>query len=164
MDNNLNTAAQTFHFTILRSRYRLHIFRGGTKVGSQANYPQKLVRVSDIASATPGGQAAHVEDQIEEEKLRKNERKWRRMRKQQGNILFCPPQVETLNTLLVRAYKIAGLRAPTALENWLINPQWMKNNRKFSRLGTQKAHKLFFHILTLGRGKDYTLWRAKESA
>ena len=52
-----------------------------------------LVKGSGVARAFQGGRAAHPEPQIEEEneeELRKDERKSRRMRKNQGNVAFLP--------------------------------------------------------------------------
>ena len=49
--------------------------------------------LSGVARAFPGGQPAHPEPQIEEaneEKLRKDDRKSRRMRKNWGNVAFLP--------------------------------------------------------------------------
>ena len=48
---------------------------------------------SSVARAFPGGRSAHPEPEIEEEngeKLRKDERKSRRMRKNLGNVAFLP--------------------------------------------------------------------------
>ena len=48
---------------------------------------------SGVARAFPGGRPAHSEPQIEEEKeekLRKNQKKSRRMRKNLGNVAFLP--------------------------------------------------------------------------
>ena len=49
---------------------------------------------SSIARVFPGGQAAHLADKIEEEseeKLRKNEGEYRRMRKMKEMFLSSPP-------------------------------------------------------------------------
>ena len=48
---------------------------------------------SGVARAFQGGRAAHPEDQNEEENektLRKNERNYRKMRKNWGNVLILP--------------------------------------------------------------------------
>ena len=48
---------------------------------------------SGVARAFPGGRTAHREDQIEEENeeiLRKNEKTYRRMRKDWGNVIILP--------------------------------------------------------------------------
>ena len=63
-------------------------------------------RASGIVRAFLGELTTHLEDQIEEEneeKLRKNERKYRRMRKIKEIFLSCPPGVESLATPLTRA-------------------------------------------------------------
>ena len=59
--------------------------------------------ISGAAMAFLSGRAAHPEDQIEEEneeKLRKNERKRRRMTIITEIFLSCPPPVESLDTAL----------------------------------------------------------------
>ena len=59
------------------------------------NFLTELSIFSGVARAFPGGRPAHPEPQIEEEneeKLRKVERKSRRMRKNWGNVAFLPTQ------------------------------------------------------------------------
>ena len=59
---------------------------------------------SGVARAFLGGRVAHPEDQNEEEnseKLRKNERKYRKKRKIEEMFLSCPPESVRLATALV---------------------------------------------------------------
>ena len=58
---------------------------------------------SGVARAFPGGRVNHPEDQNEEEnseKMRKNERKYRKKRKIEELFLICPPESVRLATAL----------------------------------------------------------------
>ena len=73
----------------------------GIPYTNRVNYKNSLS--SGVARAFPGGRVAHPEVQNEEEneeKLRKNEGKYRKIRKIEETFLSCPPGSERLATAL----------------------------------------------------------------
>ena len=120
------------------------------------------VCVSGVARAFPGGRVTRPEVQNEEEneeKLRKNEGKYRKMRKIEEMFLSCPPGSERQATALVcvpHGFPKVGSR------EWIFLEKWGSREQKLGKIRVLRAEILPKIRLTMQNFSKNWKWGARE--